>query len=118
MPARKEVKDILSKNSGHVLSRIEVTEHDIENAKGASQPVSDRPPPNGGKRKLPTYAEALLMGIHARTCSHPGCRYVWRGAWGSFIGGPNGGTHFDLTACPEGRELNEEIGWNYDNPAN
>jgi hypothetical protein len=36
---------------------------------------------------LPTYGEALMMTIHARTCKHQKCKIVWRGAWGSFIGG-------------------------------
>lgn len=113
---RKDPRDLLPK-SVHSLLGNDITEHDIENAKSLSQPVSDQPLARG-RMKLPTYAEALVMGIHVRTCPHPKCKYVWRGRWGSFIGGPNGGTHFDLTTCVEGRLLNEEIGWNYDDPPN
>lgn len=112
---RKEAKGLVFQPA-HSLIRHNITEADIENAKGASRAVEA--PLTDGRRKLPTYAEALLMGIHARTCPNPKCKYVWRGKWGSFIGGIDGGTHFDLTTCPEGRLLNEEIGWNYDDPRN
>ena len=38
------------------------------------------------------------------------------GRWGSFIGGSSGNDSLDLTECPEGRLLNEECGWDYDDP--
>ena len=57
------------------------------------------------------------MKRHVRHCTYNGCQTVWRGAWGYFIGGTNGKTHFDLTMCLHGgKRLNEQIGWNYNNP--
>jgi hypothetical protein len=82
---RKEVVE-LSPRVINSLIHQKITEDDIDKAKALCKPVNDRMPPRG-KRKLPTYGEALMMTIHARTCKHQKCKIVWRGAWGSFIGG-------------------------------
>eukprot|EP00928_Gymnodinium_smaydae_P045011 TRINITY_DN30048_c0_g1_i1.p1 TRINITY_DN30048_c0_g1~~TRINITY_DN30048_c0_g1_i1.p1 ORF type:complete len:208 (-),score=15.39 TRINITY_DN30048_c0_g1_i1:151-774(-) len=75
-----------------------------------------RPGFDGHFRKLPSDVHDASMREHARTCAHRGCRHVWKGPWGSFIGGTQGRTHFDLTPCPEGKRLNWLIGWDYENP--
>mmetsp|Transcript_32457 Transcript_32457/g.62671 ORF Transcript_32457/g.62671 Transcript_32457/m.62671 type:complete len:571 (-) Transcript_32457:194-1906(-) len=67
--------------------------------------------------KVPTSEHRASMTNHVSSCKHDGCRSVWTGPWGSFIGGACGGTHFDLTECPQGKQANQVIGWNYDNPA-
>jgi hypothetical protein len=36
--------------------------------------------------------------------------------WGPFIGGVQGATHFDLTECSVGKMLNEQAGWDYNDP--
>ena len=56
------------------------------------------------------------MRQHVNSCYNLGCKSVWSGRWGSFIGGEQGKTHFDITECVQGRLLNEEVGWDYDNP--
>jgi len=68
-------------------------------------------------KKIPTAEHKMNMTHHTRVCNNEGCKSVWQGPWGSFIGGAKGGTHFDLTECPEGKQMNEIIGWNYANPA-
>jgi len=67
--------------------------------------------------KVPTSDHRASMTNHVNSCAYDGCRSVWNGPWGSFIGGARGGTHFDLTECPHGKQMNQVIGWNYDNPA-
>jgi hypothetical protein len=57
------------------------------------------------------------MKEHTQSCRHEGCHSVWNGPWGSFIGGPRGSTHFELTRCREGRRMNRLIGWDYNNPS-
>jgi len=66
--------------------------------------------------KLPSEEHAVSMRAHVRHCTHAGCRTVWSGPWGSFIGGDRGQTLFDLTDCREGRRLNQLIGWDYQDP--
>jgi hypothetical protein len=55
----------------------------------------------------------MLMVRHCRDCEHEGCHAVWAGPWGPFVGGKMGRTHFDLTECPEGMEMNKLVGWKY-----
>ena len=43
------------------------------------------------------------MRRHVRICISSGCKKLWNGPWGSFIGGKKGKTHFDLTECPSGK---------------
>lgn len=74
-------------------------------------------PRTGQFKKEPTTDHERSMKAHTRSCTNPKCQGVWRGPWGSFIGGARGSTHFDLTTCPEGQRLNRLIGWNYDDPA-
>jgi len=71
---------------------------------------------DGEFKKVPSRDFMTEMKSHTRSCSHAGCGHVWNGPWGSFIGGANGTTHFDLTECPEGKRLNQLTGWNYDDP--
>eukprot|EP00443_Scrippsiella_acuminata_P046015 CAMPEP_0115246952 /NCGR_PEP_ID=MMETSP0270-20121206/41296_1 /TAXON_ID=71861 /ORGANISM="Scrippsiella trochoidea, Strain CCMP3099" /LENGTH=328 /DNA_ID=CAMNT_0002662191 /DNA_START=30 /DNA_END=1015 /DNA_ORIENTATION=- len=66
--------------------------------------------------KMPNEQHAASMRAHIGSCDHEGCQHVWSGPWGSFIGGADGRTLFDLTVCAEGMRLNQMIGWNYDNP--
>ena len=75
-------------------------------------------PPRGVK-KIATAQQKQRMVQHVQSCRHVSCRSVWRGRWGSFIGGAEGSTHFDLTTCEVGKRLNQAIGWNYeiDDPA-
>merc|ERR1712079_753990 len=63
--------------------------------------------------KVPTSDHRASMTNHVSSCTYDGCRSVWNGPWGSFIGGASGGTHFDLTECPQGKQLNQVIGWSY-----
>lgn len=70
----------------------------------------------GHFEKIPTPHHRETMKNHTKSCAHAGCKAVWKGPWGDFIGGTRGTTHFDLTECPEGKQLNLAIGWNYDNP--
>lgn len=70
----------------------------------------------GHFKKKPSSQHRDDMRSHCASCRHVGCKHVWDGPWGSFIGGPRGGTHFDLTECREGKEMNTLIGWNYENP--
>eukprot|EP00931_Biecheleriopsis_adriatica_P006800 TRINITY_DN108155_c0_g1_i1.p2 TRINITY_DN108155_c0_g1~~TRINITY_DN108155_c0_g1_i1.p2 ORF type:complete len:174 (+),score=35.35 TRINITY_DN108155_c0_g1_i1:87-608(+) len=83
------------------------------------QPRYGRKIPRAGApghfQKLPSDEHANAMKEHTRSCDNEKCRSVWRGPWGSFIGGRSGSTHFDLTECAEGKRLNEMIGWDYDN---
>eukprot|EP00418_Pyrodinium_bahamense_P066252 CAMPEP_0179102202 /NCGR_PEP_ID=MMETSP0796-20121207/47291_1 /TAXON_ID=73915 /ORGANISM="Pyrodinium bahamense, Strain pbaha01" /LENGTH=197 /DNA_ID=CAMNT_0020800071 /DNA_START=60 /DNA_END=653 /DNA_ORIENTATION=+ len=72
---------------------------------------------DGQFMKLPSTEHAANMRAHVRSCALPCCQTVWSGPWGSFIGGPDGRTHFDLTDCDEGKRLNLLIGWNYDDPS-
>lgn len=74
-------------------------------------------PRAGQFKKQPTTEHEANMKSHTRSCTNPKCQGVWRGPWGSFIGGARGRTHFDLTKCPEGKRLNRLIGWDYDDPA-
>jgi NAD-dependent SIR2 family protein deacetylase len=71
----------------------------------------------GHFKKIPTSEHQANMTNHTHSCKYDGCRNVWHGPWGSFIGGARGRTHFDLSECPEGKRLNQVIGWNYDVPA-
>eukprot|EP00929_Paragymnodinium_shiwhaense_P006369 TRINITY_DN10965_c0_g1_i4.p1 TRINITY_DN10965_c0_g1~~TRINITY_DN10965_c0_g1_i4.p1 ORF type:complete len:191 (-),score=16.91 TRINITY_DN10965_c0_g1_i4:144-716(-) len=64
--------------------------------------------------KAPTQALERQMRQHVSECTE--CKTVWRGRWGVFIGGDGGSTHFDLTECEQGKELNELIGWDYEDP--
>merc|ERR1712232_112869 len=70
----------------------------------------------GQFQKIPTETHEASLTAHVRCCRHPGCRSVWRGPWGKFIGGADGSTHFDLTDCAEGMRLNRMTGWDYDDP--
>ncbi|CAB9505123.1 expressed unknown protein [Seminavis robusta] len=67
-------------------------------------------------RKLPNDAHKEAMLAHVHGCQDSKCHTLWRGPWGSFIGGRKGKTHFHLTNCPAGKRLNELIGWDYDDP--
>ena len=67
-------------------------------------------------KKIPNAHHKATMTAHISSCEHGGCLAVWRGPWGHFIGGRKGTTHFDLTGCPDGRQMNERIGWDYENP--
>ena len=67
---------------------------------------NDRILPEGQKRKRPNEDQATRMVKHTKLCKYNGCHSVWVGVWGSFIGGRNGRSRFDLTTCAEGRELN------------
>lgn len=85
------------------------------------QPRFGEKVPCGGRRegqfrKVPSDEHHNNMREHVRSCTHVDCRHVWSGPWGSFIGGADGSTHFDLTECPEGKRMNFLIGWNYDDP--
>lgn len=71
---------------------------------------------DGQFKKIPTPEYKETMTNHTRSCNHQDCKRLWQGPWGTFIGGERGSTHFDLTECPEGRQMNQSIGWNYDNP--
>lgn len=75
-----------------------------------------RPCHPGEFRKSPNDEHSAQMRQHVLTCGHEDCVSVWRGPWGSFIGGEDGKTHFHLSECATGRRLNEAIGWNYDDP--
>lgn len=75
-----------------------------------------RPPHEDQYKKLPNPSHECLMLQHISECNDEDCRSLWRGRWGSFIGGTHGRTHFDLTKCPVGKRLNEQIGWDYNNP--
>jgi len=68
-------------------------------------------------KKIPSREHREDMTAHARSCHHQGCGHVWNGPWGSFIGGPRGSTHFDLTDCAQGKRLNQLLGWNYIDPS-
>lgn len=70
----------------------------------------------GQFKKLPNDEHHDNMRLHTRSCRHASCSRVWTGPWGTFIGGDQGSTHFDLTDCPEGKKMNEQIGWNYEDP--
>mmetsp|Transcript_89768 Transcript_89768/g.253150 ORF Transcript_89768/g.253150 Transcript_89768/m.253150 type:complete len:219 (-) Transcript_89768:250-906(-) len=70
----------------------------------------------GQFKKVPSDEHEATMRAHARSCTHGRCDRIWRGPWGTFIGGPDGRTHFDITDCAEGKRLNQLIGWNYENP--
>lgn len=90
---------------------------------GYANPIGDRgvkiprESPNQDQfKKIPNDSHKTIMVGHVFRCEHEGCRSVWKGRWGQFIGGRKGSTHFDLTRCPVGKELNEMIGWNYDDP--
>lgn len=72
---------------------------------------------DGQFAKIPSQEHEHHMRCHVRSCREPGCRSVWSGPWGKFIGGADGQTHFDLSECTEGKRLNVLIGWNYENPA-
>jgi hypothetical protein len=74
------------------------------------------PPHAGEYRKQPTDAHKNTMKDHVYGCGHEGCRKVWSGPWGCFIGGAEGKECFDLTWCPIGKKLNEMTGWDYANP--
>ena len=67
-------------------------------------------------KKVPNDAHHHNMLVHVRGCTHPGCKSVWMGPWGHFIGGADGRKYFDLTCCRIGRRLNELIGWDYEDP--
>jgi len=70
----------------------------------------------GEFKKVPNPDHADTMKRHASRCRHAGCRVVWNGPWGNFIGGEQGSSHFDLTDCRAGKRLNKLIGWNYRDP--
>lgn len=70
----------------------------------------------GQFRKLPSLEHEANMKAHVRSCPHACCGHVWKGPWGSFIGGADGTTHFDLTECDDGKRLNQLIGWDYEDP--
>jgi len=76
--------------------------------------AGQRPAPSRGVHKVSTADQRNEMLSHIHQCSAAGCRTLWHGRWGAFIGGAQGATHFDLTDCPVGRQLNERIGWRYD----
>lgn len=83
-------------------------------AYGEKIPCSGRH--DGEFKKIPSTEHHGNMRAHVRNCTREDCRQVWTGPWGSFIGGAEGRTHFDLTDCREGKRLNELIGWSYDDP--
>jgi len=41
----------------------------------------------GEFQKIPSEQHSNTMRLHTTSCGHPGCHRVWRGPWGSFIGG-------------------------------
>merc|ERR1712196_245746 len=41
----------------------------------------------GQFKKIPTSEHREDMRNHTRSCRHDGCKHVWAGRWGSFIGG-------------------------------
>merc|ERR1719506_1568036 len=63
----------------------------------------------GEFQKIPSEQHSNTMRLHTTSCGHPGCHRVWRGPWGSFIGGSEGRQYFDLTECAEGKRLNQLI---------
>eukprot|EP00746_Dinoflagellata_sp_MGD_P004744 gnl/MRDRNA2_/MRDRNA2_109176_c0_seq1.p1 gnl/MRDRNA2_/MRDRNA2_109176_c0~~gnl/MRDRNA2_/MRDRNA2_109176_c0_seq1.p1 ORF type:complete len:213 (+),score=17.40 gnl/MRDRNA2_/MRDRNA2_109176_c0_seq1:81-719(+) len=97
----------------HVLSAASRPE--VDERFGSKVPCRG-PGMRGQLKKIPSHSHEANMTAHVRTCRHEGCRSVWRGPWGKFIGGANGSTHFDLTECPEGMRLNLLTGWNYEDP--
>eukprot|EP00928_Gymnodinium_smaydae_P021266 TRINITY_DN18280_c1_g1_i2.p1 TRINITY_DN18280_c1_g1~~TRINITY_DN18280_c1_g1_i2.p1 ORF type:complete len:552 (-),score=66.54 TRINITY_DN18280_c1_g1_i2:61-1716(-) len=50
----------------------------------------------GQFKKIPTPQHKDTMTNHIHTCQHDGCKSVWNGPWGSFIGGKKGSAHADL----------------------
>merc|ERR1712110_115097 len=70
----------------------------------------------GEFKKVPSDNHHDAMKHHVRACGRADCQHVWKGPWGSFIGGARGSTHFDLTECADGKRLNELAGWDYDDP--
>lgn len=73
-------------------------------------------PREGQFQKIPSEEHRARMTTHVQSCTYGGCHRVWSGPWGTFIGGYNGRTHFDLTVCPEGKLLNQLTGWHYQDP--
>lgn len=69
------------------------------------------------KKKDPSSEDLQKLKIHVSGCNNEKCFKIWGGKWGFFIGGKLGSTHFDLTNCPEGKKLNEALGWDYNNPS-
>lgn len=91
-------------------------EGDENNLRQYGFKIPRRPPHQDQFKKLPNESHERLMLWHISECNDENCRSLWRGRWGSFIGGAHGRTHFDLTHCPVGKRLNEQIGWNYNDP--
>jgi len=83
---------------------------------GTKTPCSGTRGREGEFRKDPSDNHRERMVAHVRMCTHGDCNRVWNGPWGTFIGGAQGSTHFDLTECATGRRLNEQIGWNHGDP--
>ena len=102
-----------------VVLQDRVTIADPSTAAKVVEPSASRsrnitPPPPRGVKKQSTPSQREQMKSHVQQCSHPSCRKMWKRYWGTFIGGSQGGTHFDLTFCSVGTILNEAVGWNYD----
>eukprot|EP00927_Polykrikos_kofoidii_P048730 TRINITY_DN42945_c0_g1_i1.p1 TRINITY_DN42945_c0_g1~~TRINITY_DN42945_c0_g1_i1.p1 ORF type:complete len:564 (-),score=73.49 TRINITY_DN42945_c0_g1_i1:59-1750(-) len=109
----KKISEMLSNNSTAQAKPVS-TMTEVDPRFGSKFPCDSG---EGQFQKTPTSEHRENMRNHTKLCRHDGCKHVWEGPWGSFIGGPRGGTHFDLTECPEGKQMNEVFGWNYASPA-
>lgn len=109
------ISNVRRQSSENEVSATTGTTSKVVDSKFGSKVPCDRSR-EGQFKKIPSSEHRANMTAHTRSCPHDGCKSVWQGPWGSFIGGTRGGTHFDLTECPEGKRMNELIGWSYDNP--
>lgn len=75
-------------------------------------------PPPGEVKKHPEFPFAKRMIDHiAECCPHGSCTRVYNTNWGTYIGrAKTEHEEFFFTECPMGRQLNEELGWNYLDP--
>merc|ERR1712079_207280 len=117
-PAQRRVVEVV-RSKGPEVAPMDV-EVELQMPGGGLHPSCGTKQPCPGRAgqfmKLPSDSHRASMTAHVTVCGHEGCRSVWSGPWGSFIGGSRGATHFDLTECPVGRQLNEATGWNYEDP--
>jgi|JI61114BRNA_FD_contig_51_2389164_length_726_multi_1_in_0_out_0_1 hypothetical protein len=61
------------------------------------------------------------MVAHVAACihNHGLCSKLWNTNWGTYIGRKRlegEEMEFFFTECPTGRQLNEQLGWNYLDP--